>query len=575
MLKKLVPFVGKYKKFLLAAPVTIAFEVLLETLIPLMMARIVDIGIADSDLGYVVRTGGIMALMALCSLAFGAASARFASVGGAGFAHNLRGGLYRKIQDFSFYNIDRFSTASLITRLTTDVTNTQSALMMGTRMMFRAPLMMILATVMAIRINARLVLIFAVAVPILVIAAAIIMTKAFPRFEAMLKRYDGMNASVQENLIAIRVVKAFVRADYEKEKFADSADSVRAAQIRAEKPLLLAMPMMQMLIYGCIVAVLWFGGTQIIGGSMLTGELISFLSYVMQILMSLMMLAMVFVNMVLSRASVDRIVEVLDEVPDIQAKPNARTSVPDGSIVFDHVDFSYAKDADKAVLCDVNIDIHAGETIGILGGTGSAKTSFVQLIPRLYDVSRGAVRVGGHDVRDYDLAVLRDAVAMVLQKNVLFSGTIRDNLRWGDANATQEQIEAACRAAQAHDFIMSFPDGYDTELGQGGVNVSGGQKQRLCIARALLKHPKILILDDSTSAVDTATDARIRQALRESLPGTTKLIIAQRVASVMDADRIVIMLDGRIDAIGTHDELLAHNDTYREVFSSQQKGVVA
>lgn len=575
MIKKLMPYVGRFKKHLIASPLTIALEVLLETLIPLMMARIVDIGIAVGDLPYVVRIGATMVGMAMLSLMFGALSARFSAVGGAGFARNLRGGVYRKIQDFSFYNIDRFSTASLITRLTTDVTNTQSALMMSVRMLIRAPLMLILASTMAFSINAQLMVIFAVAVPILAVAAAIIMTRAFPRFEAMLKKYDVMNASVQENLIAIRVVKAFVRGDYEKEKFGESADAVRAAQIRAEKLVIISMPLMQMLIYSCIIAILWFGGNQIIGGTMLTGELISFLSYVTQILMSLMMMAMVFVNLVLSRASVQRITEVLDEVPDIQNKPDGRRDVPDGAIQFDHVDFSYAKDSDNYVLTGADFAIRSGETIGILGGTGASKSSLVQLIPRLYDVSRGVVRVGGIDVRDYDLPTLRDAVAMVLQKNTLFSGTIRDNLLWGDANATQAEIEDACRAAQAHDFIMAFPDGYDTVLGQDGAGVSGGQRQRLCIARALLKHPKVLILDDSTSAVDTATDARIRQALRDTMPGTTKLIIAQRVASVIDADRIIIMHDGCIDAIGTHDELLASNEIYREVYSSQQKGVAA
>lgn len=575
MLKKLTPFVGKFKRYLIASPIMIAFEVLMETLIPLMMARIVDVGIANSDMSYVLRTGGLMTLMAFVALAFGAASARFASVGATGFARNLRGGIFRKIQDFSFYNVDRFSTASLITRLTTDVTNTQSALMMAVRMMFRAPLMLILASTMAITINARLVLIFDVAVPLLILIAAVIMTKAFPLFEKMLAKYDGMNASVQENLIAIRVVKSFVREDFEKKKFEASADEVRAAQIKAEKLMVFAMPALQMLIYGCIIAVLWFGGNQIIGGSMLTGELISFLSYVMQILMSLMMLAMVFVNMVLSRASVDRITEVLDEVPDIQNPADAVRDIPDGSIDFDNVSFSYVKDGENYVLCDIDLHVASGETIGILGGTGSAKSTLVQLIPRLYDVSRGAVRVGGRDVRAYDLVALRDAVAMVLQKNTLFSGTIRENLLWGSENATQQQLDDACKAAQAYDFIQQFPDGYETVLGQDGAGVSGGQRQRLCIARALLKNPKILILDDSTSAVDTATDARIRQALQAAMPGTTKLIIAQRVASVMEADRIVIMNDGVIDDVGTHEELLARNEIYQEVYNAQQKGAVA
>ena len=575
MIKKLWPFVGKYRKYLFLCPLLMVGEVLMETLIPLMMSRIVDVGIANGDLGYVLKIGGLMALMAVCSLGFGAGAARYAAVGGAGFAKNLRAGMYHKIQEYSFYNIDRFSTASLITRLTTDVNNTQNALMMLMRMAVRSPMMLILAACFAISINADLALIFTVALPLLGIGMYFIMSRAHPRFEAMLKKYDAMNASVQENLIAIRVVKAFVREKHEKDKFGITADDVRAAQIKAEKLVVIGMPLMQLLVYGCIVAVLWFGGREIIAGSMLTGELISVISYVTQIMMSMMMLAMIFLNLVLSRASVERIVEVLEETPDIQNGEHPRMRVEEGSVEFDHVCFSYAKESENYVLSDINVSIRSGETIGILGGTGSAKSTLVQLIPRLYDVSKGCVRVGGHDVREYDVTALRDAVAMVLQKNVLFSGSIRDNLRWGNKDATQEEIEAACRAAQAHDFIMSFPDGYDTDLGQGGVNVSGGQKQRLCIARALLKKPKIVILDDSTSAVDTATDARIRQAFREELAGTTTIIIAQRVASVMDADRIMILNDGRIADIGTHEELMRRSEIYREVYTSQQKGSAA
>lgn len=575
MIKKLWPFVGKYRKYLFLCPLLMVGEVLMETLIPLMMSRIVDVGIANGDLGYVLKIGGLMALMAVCSLGFGAGAARYAAVGGAGFAKNLRAGMYHKIQEYSFYNIDRFSTASLITRLTTDVNNTQNALMMLMRMAVRSPMMLILAACFAISINADLALIFTVALPLLGIGMYFIMSRAHPRFEAMLKKYDAMNASVQENLIAIRVVKAFVREKHEKDKFGITADDVRAAQIKAEKLVVIGMPLMQLLVYGCIVAVLWFGGREIIAGSMLTGELISFISYVTQIMMSMMMLAMIFLNLVLSRASVERIVEVLEETPDIQNGEHPRMRVEEGSVEFAHVCFSYAKESENYVLSDINVSIRSGETIGILGGTGSAKSTLVQLIPRLYDVSKGCVRVGGHDVREYDVTALRDAVAMVLQKNVLFSGSIRDNLRWGNKDATQEEIEAACRAAQAHDFIMSFPDGYDTDLGQGGVNVSGGQKQRLCIARALLKKPKIVILDDSTSAVDTATDARIRQAFREELAGTTTIIIAQRVASVMDADRIMILNDGRIADIGTHEELMRRSEIYREVYTSQQKGSAA
>ena len=575
MLKKLWQFTKNYKRFLLVCPLLMIGEVLMETLIPLLMGKIVDVGIAESNLGYVLKSGGLMMLMSLCSLAFGAGAARFSAVGGAGFAKQLRKALFDKVQTFSFYNIDRFSTASLVTRMTTDVNNTQNMVMLCSRMLFRAPFMLVIATILAARINGELVMIFFVAVPVLAVTIGFAMSKAHPRFTAMLKKYDALNASVQENLIAIRVVKAFVRSDYEKEKFDKSVDDVREMQLKAEKLIVVMMPIMQMIVYLCICAVLWFGGNKIVQGTMLTGELISFISYVTQILMSLMMLSMLLLNLVLSRASIGRIVEVLDEVPDIQNGANALDTIPDGSIDFDDVYFSYKKGSENYILSDVNLHIKPGETIGILGGTGSAKSTLVQLIPRLYDVSRGSVRVGGHDVREYDVEALRDAVAMVLQKNVLFSGTIRDNLRWGDKDATQEEIEAACRAAQAHDFIMSFPNGYDTDLGQGGVNVSGGQKQRLCIARALLKHPKVVILDDSTSAVDTATDASIRRALHEEFSHITTLIIAQRVASVMNADKIIILDEGRIADMGTHDELMARSAIYREIYTSQMKGAEA
>ena len=575
MLKKLWQFTKNYKRFLLVCPLLMIGEVLMETLIPLLMGKIVDVGIAESNLGYVLKTGGLMMLMSLCSLAFGAGAARFSAVGGAGFAKQLRKALFDKVQTFSFYNIDRFSTASLVTRMTTDVNNTQNMVMLCSRMLFRAPFMLVIATILAARINGELVMIFFVAVPVLAVTIGFAMSKAHPRFTAMLKKYDALNASVQENLIAIRVVKAFVRSDYEKEKFDKSVDDVREMQLKAEKLIVVMMPIMQMIVYLCICAVLWFGGNKIVQGTMLTGELISFISYVTQILMSLMMLSMLLLNLVLSRASIGRIVEVLDEVPDIQNGANALDTIPDGSIDFDDVYFSYKKGSENYILSDVNLHIKPGETIGILGGTGSAKSTLVQLIPRLYDVSRGSVRVGGHDVREYDIEALRDAVAIVLQKNVLFSGTIRDNLRWGDKDATQEEIEAACRAAQAHDFIMSFPNGYDTDLGQGGVNVSGGQKQRLCIARALLKHPKVVILDDSTSAVDTATDASIRRALHEEFSHITTLIIAQRVASVMNADKIIILDEGRIADMGTHDELMARSAIYREIYTSQMKGAEA
>ncbi|MBE7048888.1 MAG: ABC transporter ATP-binding protein [Ruminococcaceae bacterium] len=572
MIKKLAPYLKGYGKYALLAPITIIIEVLLEIRIPLYMSKIVDVGIKNGDIGYIACLGGLMVLMALLSLLFGALSAFFAARGGMGFGKNIRQAVFHKIQEFSFANTDKFSTASLITRLTTDVTNTQHTFMMLIRMFVRSPIMLVSATIMAASINKGLAVVFLIAVPVLGTALAIIMCMAFPRFRKMLTCYDNMNGSVQENLIAIRVVKAFVRQDYENKKFADDAEALRMAQLRAEKVLICNMPIMQLVIYGCIIAVLWFGGNMVISGTMDNGQLISFISYVTQILMSLMMISMVFVNFVMTRASVSRIIAVLDEVLDI-VDVDAETQVTEGSVEFRNVSFSYAKDRDNLNLENINLTIAPGEMVGIIGSTGSAKTSLVQLIPRLYDATLGQVFVGGHDVRSYSLTNLRNAVGMVLQKNVLFSGTILDNLRWGDEGATKEEIVEACKAAQAHEFIMSFPDGYETELGQGGVNVSGGQKQRLCIARALLKKPKIIILDDSTSAVDTATDAKIRSALREKLVGTTTIIIAQRVSSVLDADKIVVMDDGHINDVGTHEELLANNEIYREIYESQQKGV--
>lgn len=572
MFKKLAPCLKGYGKYALLAPITIIFEVLLEIRIPLYMSKIIDVGIKNQDIGYIVRTGGMMVLMAILSLICGALSARFAAQGAMGFGKGVRRAVFHKIQEFSFANTDRFSTASLITRLTTDVTNTQNTFMMLIRMFVRAPIMLISATIMAASINARLALVFLVAIPVLGAALAVIMCMAFPRFRKMLTCYDKINSSIQENLIAIRVVKAFVREDYENKRFADDAEALRAAQFKAERVLICNMPLMQLVVYSCIIAILWFGGNMVVTGAMENGQLISFISYVTQILMSLMMISMVFVNFVMTRASIARITAVLDEEPDIP-DVDSDAQVTEGSVEFRNVSFSYAKDPQNLNLEDINLSIRPGETVGIIGGTGSAKTTLVQLIPRLYDALSGEVLVGGRNVRSYSLAHLRDAVSMVLQKNVLFSGTILDNLKWGNENATQEEIIEACKAAQAHDFIMSFPDGYETDLGQGGVNVSGGQKQRLCIARALLKKPKIIILDDSTSAVDTATDAKIRTALREQLAGTTTIIIAQRVSSVCDADKIVVMDDGRIDAVGTHETLLANNEIYREVYESQQKGV--
>jgi ATP-binding cassette subfamily B protein len=566
--------VGKYKKYALLAPLTIIIEVFLEVNIPRVMAKLVDVGIANSDFSYILKMGLLMILMAVLSLVLGVLAARFASIAACGFAKGLRQGLFHKIQDFSFANMDKFTTASLVTRLTTDVNNAQMTFMMMIRMMIRAPIMLIMAVFMAVLLNAKLSLVFLFAIPVLGISLYFIASNAFPRFQAMLKKYDRLNAIIQENLIGIRVVKAFVRGEYEEEKFSDVADQVRQTQMKAEKIVVWNMPIMQFVMYGCMIAVSWFGGNLIIAGDMLSGELMGFISYITQILMSLMMITVVFVMFVITRASLVRITEVLNEQEDITEVVGAVNEVADSSVTFENVSFSYGGPKGNLILEGINLSIRSGETIGIIGGTGSAKTTLVQLIPRLYDATGGSVRVGGLDVRDYSLEALRNAVAMVLQKNVLFSGTIRENLKWGDENATEEDIIEACKAAQAHDFIMSFPNGYDTMLGQGGVNVSGGQKQRLCIARALLKKPKIIILDDSTSAVDTETDSKIRKALKEDLKGTTAIIIAQRIASVMDADRIVVMDDGKINGVGTHDELLKENSIYKEVYESQQRGVV-
>lgn len=573
MYKTIFSHIGNYKKQAILAPVTIIGEVAMEVTIPLVMAHIIDDGIRQGKVSYVAAMGGVMVLMALFSLIFGALSGRFAAVAAMGFAKNLRSALFRKVQDFSFSNVDKFSTASLTTRLTTDVTNIQNAFMMFIRMAFRSPMMFIFATIMAVRQNAKLSLVFLVSVPILGAAVFTIVAKAHPRFEKMLSRYDSMNAKVQENLTGIRVVKAFSREDYENKRFTERTDEVRAAQFFAEKLVILNMPIMQLCMYATITAIIWFGGKMAVVGDIQTGELSSFIMYVGQILMSLMMLSMLFIMFVISRASMERIYEVLKEEPSIKdAENGSQISAQDGSISFRNVSFSYFDDMNNLALENISLDIRSGETIGIIGGTGSSKSSLVQLIPRLYDATQGEVIVGGHSVRDYPLETLRNQVAMVLQKNVLFSGTIRDNLKWGDENAIDEEMIDACKSACAHDFIMDFPDGYDTDLGQGGVNVSGGQKQRLCIARALLKKPKIIILDDSTSAVDTATDSSIRAAFREKLSDTTTIIIAQRISSVQDADRIIVMDGGKITDIGTHDELMKTSTIYREVYDSQQKG---
>lgn len=576
MIKKLISYLSKYKIYAILCPLAIIGEVLLEIRIPFLMAKIVDKGIPAKDITYVVQTGALMVVMALFSLLFGALGSKLGATASMGLGSELRKGLFNKIQDFSFNNIDKFSTASLITRLTTDVNNTQNAFMMVIRVLVRAPVMMVSATIMAFTINKSLVTVFLVAIPVLAVVLVVIAFMAYPRFSVLLKKYDALNSSVQENLIAIRVVKAFVRSKYEKLKFKAANDELMNASIRAEKVVICNMPFMQITIYSCIVSILWFGGNMIIVGNMLTGELISFISYVTQILVSLMMISMVLITVILSRASISRIIEVLDEEADIEdPQLSDEHKVKDGSIDFENVSFRYNSQSGDDILKNVDIHIKSGQTIGIIGGTGSSKTTLVQLIPRLYDVTDGKVCVSGIDVRDYKLKELRNSVAMVLQKNVLFSGTIKDNLRWGNENATDDEIITACKVAQAHDFIMSFPKGYSTDLGQGGVNVSGGQKQRLCIARALLKNPKILILDDSTSAVDTATDSKIRDGLKKYSKEITTIIIAQRISSICDADEIIVLDDGKINAIGTHDELLENNQIYQEVCYSQQEGVGA
>ena len=576
MIKQFAPCVKKYWWAALLSPLTVIIEVLLEVRIPMLMSQIVDTGITNQDLQYVVNMGVQMVAFALCSLAAGALSAWFASIAGMGLGAGLRQGMFDRVQDFAFSNVDRFSTASLVTRLTTDVNRVQMTFMMLIRVCVRAPVMLVSATVLAWQLNGELVTVFLIAIPVLGGMLALIATRAFPRFQVMLEKFDGLNARVQETLMAIRVVKAFVRSKFEKEKFEVTNDDLKRASIMAEKILVWNGPLMTLAMYACIVAIVWFGGKLIAFGSMETGQLMSFISYVTQILMSLMMITNTFVMIVMSKASANRICEVLQEMPDISdAQADPALAVPDGSIEMRHVFFRYNQEAEKPVLSDISLSIRSGETIGVIGGTGSAKSTLVQMIPRLYEAEEGEVLVGGHNVKDYTLDHLRGAVAMVLQKNVLFSGTIRENLLWGNPEATDEELIEACKAAQAHEFVMAFPDGYETNLGQGGVNVSGGQKQRLCIARALLKNPKILILDDSTSAVDTATDSKIREALRAHRSDTTTIIIAQRVTSVCEADRIIVLDDGKISDIGTHSELLARNQIYQEVYYSQQEGVAS
>ena len=571
MIKKLAGAVRQYKRDAILSPVFVTMEVVMEVVIPLLMANLIDLGIEAGDMGYIIKMGLALALCAVISLGFGALSGRCAARASTGFASNLRKDMYYSVQKFSFSNIDKFSTGSIVTRLTTDVTNVQNAFQMIIRIAVRGPMMLIFALFMAVRVAPGLSWIFLIAIPILGGGMALFSSKAHPVFERMFKRYDKLNTIVQENLRGIRVVKAFVREDYEKEKFRTAAEDIRRESTLAEKILAFTSPLMQFCMYGGILLISWFGAKMIVGGDMTTGQLMSIISYASQILMSLMMLSMIFVMTIMSRASARRIVELLDEQPDIVDGEKNLQEVKDGSIVFENVEFRYKKSG-KPCLSEINLNIRPGQTVGILGGTGSGKSSLVQLIPRLYDVSAGRVLVGGEDVRDYDLEALREAVAMVLQKNELFSGTIKDNLRWGNEHATDEEMEHVCKLAQADSFIREFPDGYDTHIEQGGTNVSGGQKQRLCIARALLKKPKVLILDDSTSAVDTQTDAMIRQAFREEIPGTTKIIIAQRVSSVQDADQIIVLDGGQVESVGTHAELMEKSPIYREVYESQQKG---
>ena len=572
MIRKILRSVREYKKDSILAPVFVSLEVVMEVIIPILMAFLIDKGIDKGNMSYIMSMGVLVLISSVISLAFGALSGKHAAYASAGFARNLRRDMYYKVQEYSFSNIDKFSTASIVTRLTTDVTNVQNAYQMAIRVAVRGPIMLIFSLVMAFAVNPKLSLIFLAAVPILGGGLFFIMTHAHPIFERVFKKYDKLNNVVQENLHGIRVVKSFVREDHEIDKFKDVSKDIYNDFSKAEKLLAFNAPLMQFCMYGCMLMISWFGAKLIVGGSMTTGELMSLVSYSTQILMSLMMLSMIFVMIVISRASCERIVEILDEQSDLTNGDDPVYDVKDGSISFKNVNFDYSKKADRHCLNNVNVDIPSGATVGIIGGTGSSKSSLVQLIPRLYDVTEGAVEVGGVDVRKYDIESLRDEVAMVLQKNVLFSGTIKDNLRWGNENATDDEIIRACQLAQADPFIQTFPDKYDTYIEQGGANVSGGQKQRLCIARALLKKPKILILDDSTSAVDTATDAKIRRAFKEEIPDTTKLIVAQRISSVQDADMILVLEDGEINGCGTHEELIKNNKIYREVYESQTRG---
>ena len=574
MIKKLASYIKDYKKESILTPIFVVLEVVMEIIIPYLMAKIIDVGIQNSDVKYILEIGVFLIVSAILSLAFGMLSGRFAAKASAGYAKNLRKAMFHKIQDYSFENIDKFSTSSLVTRMTTDVTNVQMAFQMIIRILVRGPMLMIFALLMVSSISAKLSLIFLIAIPILGAILFLIATKAHPIFEKVFKKYDKLNRVVQENLNAIRVVKAYVREDTEEKKFKEVNDEVYTNFKRAEKIVAFNSPVMQLTIYTCILFISWIGAKLIVGGDMQTGQLSSIITYAWQILSSLMMISMVFVMVIISQSSAERIVEVIDEEPTIKNPEKPIEEVKDGAISFKDVSFCYSdeKDENKFALEHINLDIKEGETIGIIGGTGSSKSTLVQLIPRLYDATKGEITVGGVNVKDYDIHALRDSVAMVLQKNVLFSGTIAENLRWEKKNADLEELEDVCKLAQADSFIQEFPSKYDTVLDQGGTNVSGGQKQRICIARAILKKPKILILDDSTSAVDTKTDALIRKAFREEIPNTTKIIIAQRVSSIEDADKIIVLNEGKIDGIGTSEELLKTNEIYKEVYESQKKG---
>ena len=578
MIKRLARCIREYKWAAIMSPLCMVGEVAMEVLIPLVMAQLYDYGVVMQDMGVVVRKSILLVFCALMSLGFGVASAVFASKAGTGFAKNLRHDMYHNVQDFSFSNIDKFSTASIVTRLTSDVANLQMTFQMMIRMAVRCPMMLAMALTMALRLSGKLSSIYFMVMPVMILLLVCLVPTVFKIFDYGFKLVDRMNRTVQENVHGIRVVKSFVREEKEKEKFGEVSADLYKNFSKAEKILALNSPIMQACVYGCMIFISWTGAQMVVASGnnpdlgLTTGELSSMFTYTTQILTGLMNLSLVFVMLTMSRSPMRRCSELLQEVPDLTSPENAVTEVADGSVDFENVSFRYSATAKHRALKEVSLHIPSGATVGILGSTGSAKSTLVQLIPRLYDVSEGCLKVGGVDVRRYDLQVLRDSVAMVLQKNVLFSGTVKENLRWGNAEATDEELEHVCRLACAHDFITAFPDGYDHKIEQGGTNVSGGQKQRLCIARALLKKPKILILDDSTSAVDTQTDAQIRKAFREEIPNTTKLIIAQRVASVQDADMIVIMDNGQVSAVGSHDELLQTSHIYREVYESQQKG---